>query len=167
MINEVVIHNKTYTICDFYGQVMDTSKQRETKVTGSGGGGATWDGYGKTSDVKITSITTLHTEFYLLHESGREKHFKFTNWDISARVGHTLQIFWVIPPNQSQGSYVVAYNKNLNEYLINGVELYNIAGKHYFLASNGQLRNGCCYCLYGRFIFIVFAWNRGSVVFLD
>ena len=138
MINKVVIHNKTYTICDFYGQVIDTSKQRETKVTGSGGGGVTWDGYGANSDVKITSTTTLHTEFYLLHESGREEHFKFTDWDISARIGHTLQIFWVIPPNQSRGPYVVAYNKNLNEYLIRKSELYSIAGQHYFWQAMGS-----------------------------
>lgn len=51
-------------VYSFTGEVVDNNKQRETKVTGSGGAGAVSDGTGGTTPIKIQSTTTVHDHFF-------------------------------------------------------------------------------------------------------
>lgn len=131
MITQTTIAQKTYTVCDFWGEAVDVSKQLETKVTGSGGGGSTWDGYGHTRPVEIHSTTTVHDDLYLLNANGQEKHFALTDWRISARIGHTMQVLWLIAENEQTGPYVAVYNKNLNQCFWKNDALQELANAHY------------------------------------
>ena len=72
MNKQVTVNNKTYVIEEFFGRVVESNRERETKVSGSGGGGATWNGYGTTAPVDISSETTVHDEFFLIDEQGNE-----------------------------------------------------------------------------------------------
>lgn len=131
MTRSFTIKGKTYEIGSFEGTVLESSRQRETKVTGSGGGGATWDGYGGTAPVNIKSETTIHDEFFLLNEDGVEKDFHLTNWDVPLRAGHFVQVIWLFPPKSSTGWHVVLNNKNLNKLEWNHTMINDIAKKHY------------------------------------
>lgn len=139
MNKDVVLYGKTYTFCDFTGQLMDISKQRETHISGSGGGGATWDGYGTTAPINIQSSTTLHEDLYLMNDSGQEKHFKMRNWDITGRIGHTMQVVWVIAPRRKTGPYVAVYNHSLDMVHWANNQMHKLAVAHYFFQKWGSI----------------------------
>lgn len=128
---ELLIQNKTYLLCDFYGEVVDTNRQRETKVYGSGGGGATYNGYGGTAPISINSVTTVHDEFFLIDEHGNEEDFHLMNWELPLRTGHKVQMIWIVPPNKPSGPNVVMNNKNLKKSEWNNKKLHEIASAHY------------------------------------
>lgn len=122
MIQEIEIEGKTYQIGSFVGKVIQASKDRETQVHGVGGGGRLHDGTGDIAPVSIGSVTILHDDLYLINEQGVEKNFRLRDWDISARVGHTMQVIWVVRPNKDYGEFVVVKNFNLdNELWSHGV----------------------------------------------
>lgn len=138
MNKDVVLYGKTYTFCDFTGQLMDISKQRETHISGSGGGGATWDGYGVTEPINIQSSTTLHEDLYLMNKDGQEKHFKMQNWDIAGRTGHKMQVVWVIAPTRQSGPYVAVYNHDLNTTNWADNQIQKLAAAHYAFQKWGS-----------------------------
>lgn len=114
-MSEIIIHNKSYRFYSFVGEVTETSRQRETLVSGYGGGGATYNGTEATAPVNITSRTIVHDEFFLVNEQGEEEHFHLQNWTLPTRVGHKLQMIWIIPPKQQKGPTVLMNNKNLRQ----------------------------------------------------
>lgn len=128
---ELMIHNKLYRFCSFHGDVAETSRQRETLVSGYGGGGATYDGTGATAPVNITSRTIVHDEFFLVNEQGEEEHFHLQNWTLPTRVGHKLQMIWIIPPKQQKGPTVLMNNKNLRQSERADGRIQELAKNHY------------------------------------
>ena len=154
-MTQTIIAKKTYTVCDFWGEVVDTSKQLETNVTGGGGGGMMWNGYGHTQPVEIHSTTTVHDDFYLLNPNGQERHFALANWNVSARTGHTMQVFWLIAGNRKKGPYVAVYNKNLETFFWKDDILLKLADAHYFIKLWGSW-----------FVVAVLAYMVNSVWFL-
>ena len=127
MNKQVTVNNKTYVIEEFFGRVVESNRERETKVSGSGGGGATWNGYGTTAPVDISSETTVHDEFFLIDEQGNEKYLHLTNWDIPLRVGHQIQAVWIYPGNSKTGYHVAIFNKNLDKLEINKITTHRLA----------------------------------------
>ena len=128
-MSSIAIHNKTYEIHQFMGKVEGTSKQRETRVHGGGGGGVVRNGQGATAPVRISSTTTVHDNFFLLNEeSNAEKDISLQNWDVALREGHKVQVIWVIPPKSNAGPYVVVNNKNLDKVIPNPT--IKVAPKH-------------------------------------
>ena len=131
-MSSIAIHNKTYEIHQFMGKVEGTSKQRETRVHGGGGGGVVRNGQGATAPVRISSTTTVHDNFFLLNEeSNAEKDISLQNWDVALREGHKVQVIWVIPPKSNAGPYVVVNNKNLDKVTWSKPTIQRIAGAHY------------------------------------
>lgn len=128
---EVFIHNKAYVFCAFEGNVVEASRQRETLVSGYGGGGATYDGTGATAPINISSTTIVHDEFFLLDEHGEEEHFHLQNWTMPTRTGHHLQMMWIIPPKKTRGPYVVMNNKNLRQVEWANGQIIDMAKDHY------------------------------------
>lgn len=116
-------------VYSFTGTVADTNKHLETKVSGSGGGGAVYQGSGAVAPVSITSSTTVHDHFFLIDESGKEISVKLSNWDIALRTGHVVQMIWVIPGKFTSGPYVTVDNQNLGEVNWNNSELKNVVAK--------------------------------------
>ena len=54
-MSTITIHNKEYRIYEVTGKILESNKQRELHVYGSGGGGATYNGTGGTAPVNIQS----------------------------------------------------------------------------------------------------------------
>ena len=123
----VSIQGKTYGIYQFTGEVVDNNKQRETRV--HGGGGATYNGTGGTAPV--TSSTTIHDQFFLMDDNGQEHDVTLSNWNVTLRTGHRIQIIWVIPENKKEGPYVVVNNLNLKKFQRNDPVIGQLASDHY------------------------------------
>lgn len=114
MLLEVSYLGVPVKIYSFTGTVLDNSKQRETKVTGSGGGGAVYNGSGAVAPVSIQSSTTVHDQMFLIDDTGYEKAINLQNWNLSVRTGHIVQILWAITGKENEGPYVTVKNQNLN-----------------------------------------------------
>ncbi|WP_180183915.1 hypothetical protein [Acinetobacter sp. YH01020] len=125
---EVSYLGKTFNVNSFTGTVIDTNKQLETKVSGSGGGGAVYQGSGAIAPVSISSSTTVHDNFFLIDPNGKEISVKLSNWDLSLRTGHTVQVIWVVPQKASSGPYVTVHNQNLGDVNWNDTALKTVVG---------------------------------------
>lgn len=98
MDNSFIFLNYKYTIYQFSGKVVA----------------------GDTSTTVATSGRNIHTvtykDFFLLNDEGKEKHFSFNDINLPRlRVGHILQVMWVIKEGEKTGKYVLVRNVSLNE----------------------------------------------------
>lgn len=137
MTRQVMIHNKLYEFEDFCGQVVEASRQRETLVSGHGGGGATWDGTGATAPINISSKTIVHDEFFLVNEEGKEMDFHLTDWELPVRTGHEIQMIWIYPPKSKTGWYVLMHNLNLEKVECRNAKLDELSRQHHSLIKWG------------------------------
>ncbi|EPF93138.1 hypothetical protein GCM10025882_05440 [Acinetobacter gyllenbergii] len=123
----VSIQGKNYGIYQFTGEVIDSNKQREMHV--HGGGGATYQGTG--GNAPVTSSTTIHDQFFLIDDQGQEHDVTLSNWNVTLRIGHHIQMIWVIPENKDRGPYVIVNNLNLKKFQRNDQAIRQLASDHY------------------------------------
>lgn len=145
-------------VYSFTGQVVDSNKHLETKVTGSGGGGAMYQGNGAIAPVSIQSSTTVHDQFFLVNEDGKEISVKLQNWDVSLRSQHTLQVIWAIPGKATTGPYVTIKNHNLNELSWSQQQLKAVVSpcllKHALIGIGAAIVLGYLLSSFGTFIIV-------------
>lgn len=132
-MSNIIVNNKSYEICQFYGEVVDTSKQRETQIHGAGGGGASYQGTGGTAPINISSTTVVHDQFFIVNEEGKELDVNLSNWNVSLRAGHKVQMLWVIPSNAKEGPFVRLNNLSLGKAQHNDDALKRVAKSHYIM----------------------------------
>lgn len=106
-IGTIRIKGKNYTVKEFVGQVAEANKGRSIKVSG---GEISSHGFGNVSGSPISSTTHVHDEFWLVKESGEERKFEFTDQGINVRVGHPVQVIWIIKEGKDWGCYVCVNN---------------------------------------------------------
>lgn len=100
---------KTYNLHWTYGTVEESGKNMETQVSGGGGGGATYGGYGGNTPVHISSRTVIHDQIFLVDEGG-EYSFQLQDMNVACRKGNKLSVIWAIQQGKKRGSYIVTYN---------------------------------------------------------
>lgn len=116
MAEEIVIDNTSYKLYSFTGKVVDQNQRSETHV--SGGGSYYSGGYLHVNPVSTT--VNNEKEFFLVDGNGQESHFRLKNISLPPmRVGHTVQVKWLIRENYERGPYVIFHNKTLGKYTIN------------------------------------------------
>lgn len=131
-MSEIEINGKSYKINQFAGKVTASSKDRETKVSSSGGGDTIRDGRVRAKALKVSSATTVHDSFYLVNEEDNsEKDIQLQNWDVSLRDGHDAQVVWIETPKSNHEHYAAIYNKNLKKATWSRLAINSIAGAHY------------------------------------
>lgn len=69
------VGGREYALHYTTGTVEETGKNMETRVTGGGGGGATYGGYGGTAPVTIRSQTIVHDQLFVTDANGRNTPF--------------------------------------------------------------------------------------------
>lgn len=96
-----------YWVC---GKVEETGKNLETRVSGGGGGGATFGGYGGTAPVSIQSTTVVHDQIFLTDNDGKEHSFQLQSMDVACRSGNQLSVLWAIKSGGKTGPYIAVHN---------------------------------------------------------
>lgn len=148
-------------IYSFTGRVIDSTQQLETKVSGSGGGGAIYQGSGAVAPVNISSTTTVHNQFFLIDEDNKEISVKLQNWDISLRTEHTVKVIWAIPGKASNGPFVTVKNFNLNEVSWSNNQLKTVVSaclfKHLMIGFAVSVVIGYLLSSFGLFILGIIA----------
>lgn len=102
---------KEYELYSITGKVMETGKNLETKVTGGGGGGATYGGYGATAPVSIRSTTVVHDQIFLKDDSGQEHSYQLQGFNVACRAENILTVIWSIKKGNKTGPYIAVVNE--------------------------------------------------------
>lgn len=101
MSESITVRNKHYDISHFIGTVTQREKQRETRISSSGGGD---------TPIYTSSDTYIHDEVFLENEAGDEKVLKLVDWDISVKDGNTVQTLAAKKSGKKQQYYVAVQN---------------------------------------------------------
>jgi len=101
---------KDYNLQWTYGTVVETGKNMETKISGGGGGGATFGGYGASTATRIRSETIIHDQIFLVDENQQEHSFQLKHMNVACRNGNALSVFQAIKEGRNRGSYIIVYN---------------------------------------------------------
>lgn len=113
------------------GSVAAKDKNLETRISGSGGGGATYRGTGGTAPISITSQTIIHDKIYLQKEDGKERAVELTNWDVACHEGNDMLVTWIIPDGKDKGDYVAIKNITTDSELFNDDAIKRAANQHF------------------------------------
>ncbi len=141
----IQVRGKEYTLYSFTGQVVGTSKNLETTVSGGGGGGSG----GSSAPVSISSITTVHDQFFLTDNSGKERAFQLNDFDLACREGHKLTVVWTIKKGEERGPYIAVRNHTTGQTFYGESQITTIC--------NPQWRTNLTvfYCLLFLVLFVV------------
>ena len=100
-------------------EVVNHDKQLQTSVHGSGGGGSTFQGYGNTSNVKISSITTPNDYLSVKQDDGTETSVHVIYFDVICNVGHKLTLVSATEKSTGEEQYIAIYNHNTSQKFFN------------------------------------------------
>jgi hypothetical protein len=91
------------------GTVLECTKRSETHVSGSGGGGVTYNGYGSNSNVRISSTTSVHDDLHLKTAVG-EQAFQLVNFNLAVRKDNRVTVLHAVRDGKKTGPYVAVVN---------------------------------------------------------
>lgn len=94
----------------FSGIIEESGKNLETRVSGGGGGGATYQGTGGTAPISITSKTVIHDQLFLTSKEGKERSFQLQDFNLACRRGNEVTVYWGIKQGSSNGPYLAVKN---------------------------------------------------------
>lgn len=142
------------------GRVAGKDKNIETRVSGSGGGGYSYQGTGGSAPISITSTTIIHDKIYLQKDDGKERAVELTNWDVACREGNDMLVTWIIPEGKEKGSYVGIKN------ITNGSELFNDDAIR-DLANHDFIKNKALkYFTLIAALFLLYSIGKGIMLFI-
>lgn len=143
---------KQYELYWTYGRVEESGKNMETKVSGGGGGGATFGGYGGTAPVNIRSHTVVHDQIFLTDPKGNEHAFQLQGMNVACRSGNQLSVLWAVEAGQKKGPYIAVYNHTTSQSFFEKMALNKMFRRNgwYVLAAMAA-----CLIL-GRFINLLY-----------
>ncbi len=104
-----------FSLHSFAGIVEESGKNMETRVSGGGGGGATYQGTGGTAPITITSKTVVHDQLFLTSKEGKERSFQLQDFNLACRRGNEVTVFWGIKEGKADGSYLAVKNHTTDQ----------------------------------------------------
>jgi len=96
------------------GKVLNSLKNLETKVSGSGGGSAIYDRTW-TNPIKITSETTIHDQIILGNDNGQEYAYQLSGFNLACREGNKLTVITALKQRNNRGHYFAIINHTTNQ----------------------------------------------------
>lgn len=122
----ITVGGREYILHYVTGTVEETGKNMETRVSGGGGGGATYGGYGGTAPVTIRSQTVVHDQLFVTDASGAEHSFQLQDFNLACRTGHKVSVIWAIKKGKPTGKYICVVNHTTNNNFYNEKALKNV-----------------------------------------
>lgn len=127
----------------FTGKVVEHGKDREVKVSGSGGGGYSSYGSGYTNPVSIRSETTIHDSIFLINKNGEERDFQFKNYDIAVRKDHIVTVLYCYEEGMNNKAQVfAACNNSLKKDFVDRKTVREIS---YWGSDSNRSKLGCLF----------------------
>jgi hypothetical protein len=99
----------------FTGRVAGTTKGHSSWVSGSVGG-MVINGSGSVGGT-ISSGTTVHDQFFLVDNDGKEMAVQINNADVAVRDGQVVSAVWAIKKGKDRGPFILFRNHTTNDSL--------------------------------------------------
>jgi len=117
-MSEVIVNigPKTVHLYSTTGVVQEAGKRSETHVHGSGGGSALPMSGSHTTNVRITSTTTVHDDLFIVDDDGKEHAFQLQDFDVAVRKGNRITITHAIASNKQSGPYILVQNHSTRQH---------------------------------------------------
>lgn len=137
----IQVGGREYTLHYTTGTVEETGKNMETRVSGGGGGGITYGGYGGTAPVSIYSQTVVHDQLFVTDANGKEHSFQLQDFNLACRAGHKISVIWAIKKGKQTGKYICVVNHTTNNNFYNEKALKNVFRYNvgYFIGGGAAL----------------------------
>ena len=97
----------TYVLNHATGSVDGASKMGTTNVYGGGGGA---NAYGYATNIRISSTTTIHDQFFLRKPDGAVESIQLAGWDFPVADGHVVSAVWAVREGAGAGPFFVVVN---------------------------------------------------------
>ncbi len=123
------VGKRTATLYQFTGKVVNASKNMETRVSGGGGGGFTYQGTGGSAPVNITSTTVVHDQLFIQNKDGEERSLQLQGFDLAVREGNIVTAVWAIPEGKTEGPYIAIINHSTNNRFVNDAKVKEVVYK--------------------------------------
>jgi len=136
----IKVGRREFTIYHFTGKVASASKNLETKVSGSGGGGGSYQGTGYSAPVRISSTTVVHDQLFLVDKEGHEKALQLQDFNLACREGNIVTASWAIQVGSNEGPYFAITNHSTDQQFINDKIVRKIVN---FGTKKGGVAMGC------------------------
>lgn len=124
---------KTIHLMPVSGKVLNASKNMETKVSGSGGGGGSYRGTGYTNEVKISSQTIIHDQIFIQDTDGMEHSYQLIDFNLACREGNDISIIEAIKGKNQSGEPVGVMNHSTGKFYTSSSSIRKIASPSIFL----------------------------------
>jgi ankyrin repeat protein len=107
---EMKYSGKKYHIQYYTGRVIGSKKFRDNRVFGYNDTTSSGHVFGS-----INTRIVVHTEFFLVDNSGNEKNFHLVDFDFPIRDEQLFTVFWVVLDGQDSGIIFMVYDHNTQE----------------------------------------------------
>lgn len=124
---------KTIHLVPITGKVLNASKNMETKVSGSGGGGGSYKGTGYTNSVKISSQTIIHDQIFLQDSEGMEHSYQLVDFNLACREGNDISIIEAVKGKKQSGEPVCVMNHSTGKLYDSTASIRKVASPNIFL----------------------------------
>ena len=118
-MEKFAIFGKEIQLYNYTGIVAESGKNMETRVSGGGGGGYSYNGTGGSAPVRITSHTVVHDQIFLIGNDGNEKSFQLQDFNVACRRENKLTVIWGIKKGKETGPYIIVRNHTTGETFYN------------------------------------------------
>ncbi len=106
------IDNLEFLLYQCVGKLVDQQATTKTEIYG---GGSYINAYGHVTVAPVQSSSYTTKSFFLQDQFGKDHPFAFDDDSIPAmRLGHTIQIIWLIPSSKPTGKFVIVRNVTTN-----------------------------------------------------
>ena len=130
---------KEYELYCTTGKVAETGKNIETRISGGGGGGATFGGYGATAPVNIQSQTIVHDQVFLVDDKGMEHSYQLQGFNLACRSSNILSIIQSVKKGDKKGYYIAALNHTTGQAFYNKAALNSMFRRPVWMLLAGIL----------------------------
>ncbi len=153
---------RSFNIYHFTGKVASATKNMETKVSGSGGGGGSYQGTGYNAPVRITSTTIVHDQLFIVDKEGQEQALQLQGFNLACREGNIVTASWAVQEGAEEGPYFAITNHSTNQQFINEAVVKKIVS---FGTKKGNVLSGCLILL-AIFAVVIYLGIKFPIVFI-
>ena len=108
----LLLGGDTYVLNHATGSVDGASKMGTTDVYGGGGGA---NAYGYATNIRISSTTTIHDQFFLRQADGTVESIKLAGWDFPVADGHVVSAVWAVREGAGAGPFFMVVNHTTDD----------------------------------------------------
>lgn len=165
MSQTINVGKRNIEVYHFTGKVAESQKNMETKISGGGGGGYSYQGTGGSAPVRITSTTIIHDQIFIVDKDGKEKSLQLKGFDLACRESNIVSAMWAIVEGNNEGPYFAVINHTTDKAFVNDKIVRDIVIKSVRLVNIDNQALGCLLVI-GVMVILALIWWPLVIAFI-